>query len=597
MSVKPLRVLQWNVGKRRAAQLSLLNDEETNDFDLLLLTEPYRFTPEGHSRPLVTQHHQWSAVLPTMFVTALYQPFNFRSMIYVNKRIQARQIAVESADITAVSIKVREDVYLIVSVYVPRIRTMPDNLRILEHNLEIIQQLYDKALRQQPNLYLIVAGDFNRHDRLWGGSQANIIREGEAEPILNFIVRNQLHSTLPKGTITYENEGSNQRSTIDLMFVSKALANRIMSCQPHHTDHGSDHKAIATCVDSQQPIRPLDSKRRTYHMADWEQIRGALKPRLIHLRPIESATQLDQYAEDLNNVVQDTIQDNIPPSKPMPYAKRWWSMELTQLRKEYNYRRNQWTSARRRGEDSFHIRDAAQVARRQYLFTIEKQKRDHWNDFLKDTKNVWKALSYANQEDKVWNIPVLHRGEDIAETEELKASMLMQAFFPPQPEPVGSRDNIDFEPEGSAADMIHTPVLEEEVRHAIFSSNPRKAPGSDDLPFKVWQELWPIVKGCVTHLYQSSLILGHVPLSWRHAKIVVIRKPGKPDYTIPRAYRPISLLKTISKGLEKVVARRMSEYLERRSLLPSTQFGARPCRSTEHALMLLVEKIYDAWRG
>lgn len=42
-----------------------------------------------------------------------------------------------------------------------------------------------------------------------------------------------------------------------------------------------------------------------------------------------------------------------------------------------------------------------------------------------------------------------------------------------------------------------------EVRDAIFSSNSRKAPGSDDLPFKVWQELCPIVKGCVTHLYQS----------------------------------------------------------------------------------------------
>jgi hypothetical protein len=79
-------------------------------------------------------------------------------MIYVNKKIQAREIAVESADITAVSIKVREDVYLIVSVYVPRIGTMPDNLHILEHNLDIIQQLYDQALRQQPSLYLILAG-------------------------------------------------------------------------------------------------------------------------------------------------------------------------------------------------------------------------------------------------------------------------------------------------------------------------------------------------------------------------------------------------------------------------------------------------------
>ena len=84
---------------------------------------------------------------------------------------------------------------------------------------------------------------------------------------------------------------------------------------------------------------------------------------------------------------------------------------------------------------------------------------------------------------------------------------------------------------------------------------------------------------------------------WTEAKIIVIAKPEKPDYTIPKAYRPISLLRTISKGLERVVAQRLSEYLERRRKLSPTQFGARPRRSTEQALTILVEKIYDAWRG
>ena len=83
-------------------------------------------------------------------------------------------------------------------------------------------------------------------------------------------------------------------------------------------------------------------------------------------------------------------------------------------------------------------------------------------------------------------------------------------------------------------------------------------------------------------------------MRWKEAKIIVIPKPEKPDYTIPKAWRPISLLQTFSKGLEKIIAQRVSEYLERTGQLALTQFGARPRRSTEQALTILVEKVYDA---
>lgn len=97
-------------------------------------------------------------------------------------------------------------------------------------------------------------------------------------------------------------------------------------------------------------------------------------------------------------------------------------------------------------------------------------------------------------------------------------------------------------------------------------------------------------------MYQTSLDLKYVPQRWRTAKIVVLRKPNKPDYPMPKAYRPISLLKTISKGLEAVVARRLSYLAETYRLLPENHFGGRPHRSAEQALKLFIEKIHEAWR-
>jgi hypothetical protein len=50
----------------------------------------------------------------------------------------------------------------------------------------------------------------------------------------------------------------------------------------------------------------------------------------------------------------------------------------------------------------------------------------------------------------------------------------------------------------------------------------------------------------------------------------VLRKPRKSDYSIPGAYYPISLLNTLGKLLEAVIARRLSYFAEKHGLLLDT---------------------------
>lgn len=69
----------------------------------------------------------------------------------------------------------------------------------------------------------------------------------------------------------------------------------------------------------------------------------------------------------------------------------------------------------------------------------------------------------------------------------------------------------------------------------------------------------------------------------------------KADYSVPGAYRPISLLKTLGKLLEAVIARRLSYLAENHGLLPDTQFGGQPGRKTEQALLVLPNAIDRAW--
>jgi hypothetical protein len=65
--------------------------------------------------------------------------------------------------------------------------------------------------------------------------------------------------------------------------------------------------------------------------------------------------------------------------------------------------------------------------------------------------------------------------------------------------------------------------------------------------------------------------------------------------TVPKAYRPIALLNRIGKIMDAILARRLSYLVEAHHVLPDTHIGGRKLRSTEHALHLIIEKIYKAW--
>lgn len=76
----------------------------------------------------------------------------------------------------------------------------------------------------------------------------------------------------------------------------------------------------------------------------------------------------------------------------------------------------------------------------------------------------------------------------------------------------------------------------------------------------------------------------------------MLQKPKHPDYSIPKAYRGIALLNTLSKILSSCIAEILSYWVEKEQLLPATHFGARVGRNTTDAIHLLLDFVKRAWR-
>jgi hypothetical protein len=78
---------------------------------------------------------------------------------------------------------------------------------------------------------------------------------------------------------------------------------------------------------------------------------------------------------------------------------------------------------------------------------------------------------------------------------------------------------------------------------------------------------------------------------------VVLQKPGKPQYDVPKVYRPIALLNTMWKVLLAIVASHITFPSERHQLLPPNHFGRHPGCTTTDTLHYLVHKIKETWHG
>ena len=86
-----------------------------------------------------------------------------------------------------------------------------------------------------------------------------------------------------------------------------------------------------------------------------------------------------------------------------------------------------------------------------------------------------------------------------------------------------------------------------------------------------------------------SFSTGQFPSVLKITKVIPIHeKQSKVDYT---NYRPISLLSNTETIIEKLMYKRLSNFLDINNLIYLLQFGFRPKYSTTHALIILSESI------
>ncbi|TQW01406.1 reverse transcriptase [Cordyceps javanica] len=545
---------------------SLMNDEEIADAAVVAIQEPQARLIHGRLLTTPMTHHKWTKLVPTICNTA--GRWAIRSMMWVRRNLEVEQVAIESSDLTAAVITLPERKVLVVSVYVQGV-----DKQALTDACALLRDTIMKTRRDEGQIVdVVLVGDFNRHDHLWGGEDVSLIRQGEADEIVDLMSDYILNSLLPRGTKTWQ--GGEHESTVDVVLVSEGLAQNLVSCRACSKEHGSDHRTIETRFETTTD-GAHEQETILLKNAPWKEIRARIAANLKDA--ISGSVQ--ERMDALVSVVLEAVHALTPKTRPSPYAKRWWTSDLTQLRRVYTYWRNRARAMRRAGCTDCDILDTAKAAAKQYHDAIRKQKKSHWETFLADHDNIWQAAKYlqSGKEAAFGKVPRLTRADGTRTSSNAEqAEEFLTAFFPPLPRRI---DEENDRPQRNAVPMPDLTL--EEVQRQLMAAKSWKAPGQDGLPMVVWQQVWPVVQDQILALFQTSLDEGVLPHQWRHAKIIP----------------PISLLCTLGKVLESIIAERIFYAVETFGLLPTNHFGGRKQRSAEQALVLLQEQIYAAWRG
>nr|XP_022912591.1 uncharacterized protein LOC111423567 [Onthophagus taurus] len=160
------------------------------------------------------------------------------------------------------------------------------------------------------------------------------------------------------------------------------------------------------------------------------------------------------------------------------------------------------------------------------------------------------------------------------------------------------KDTILFYSNNSYSDTntpfdLHT--VDEDTVFGIIRSITSKSVGSDGISAQMIELIVPYALPYITHLINSCIIESHFPSQWKSAVVIPIPKIEKP--TDFKHLRPISILPTLSKVLEKVISYQFKNFIISNDILPDCQSGFVPGRSCTTALLNVTDDILKAKDG
>jgi len=167
-----------------------------------------------------------------------------------------------------------------------------------------------------------------------------------------------------------------------------------------------------------------------------------------------------------------------------------------------------------------------------------------------------------------------------------KCNSFRTLLFPAPPEAINPNWDSYKSQNWKWPELLHI-----EVENAYLGKIKEKTPGLDLITQEIIHKAYKAIPEVFYKLYSKLINTGYHSTNWRQATGAILKKPNKPDYSIPKAYRVISLLNCLGKVSERILAQRLSFLAKTTNLLHNSQIGGRLKKSAIDAALLLNNEV------
>ncbi|KAJ2952535.1 hypothetical protein O0L34_g6854 [Tuta absoluta] len=461
----------------------------------------------------------------------------------------------------------------IVSVYLS-----PSNNRetkpLLKSELESLFNLGDSV---------IIAGDLNAKHMSWNcianNPRGNLLFEWQDELSFDLVA--------PTEVTHYPHTVTHRPDILDIALL-KNVNLRLSSIEVRHELCDSDHRPVLLKLDPRTDIPgPSGLCGPTKTIVDWPKLGQALNaPSSTHLDQIPTRltteTDINLAVSSITNHVSSVVNSCSRTVKITEDSKYKPPNDLLEMITEKN--------AAIRAYKSFPIE-----SNRLFMRALQREVRQRaaewrdagWDQHLEELNPSHLAfykLQRSLKSDTISVMPVLNRPDqtkafdDDEKAECLADSLAAQCTPSTLPYDLTFVSTVDSEVERLISLPPSGPPLrvitEMEVRNALKTLKPRKAPGPDGITNRVLKILPDHLINRLTLILNAAMASCTFPACWKEAIVIGIHKPGKPANE-PTSYRPISLLNPLAKLYERMIYARLRDHAETNNLIPDEQFGFR----------------------
>lgn len=481
---------------------------------------------------------------------------------------------------------------VVYSCYFPPGRTLQEfigQIEGLEHSIRL----------HSHEVNLILAGDFNSKSYHWGSNseddRGTILAEMTSS--IGFTSANVGHSpTFRRG---------NAESVIDITFERLHFPHRIQDWQVldefTHSDHRYISFKLAPSLHSEYDHSELNHDNQMRN--GWSCRKLDQDKLIVFLQNTPPPFSVpDASAEEAASLLEGYLKsacDSCMPRKPPALANRkpvfWWSDEIAVLRRKCKFSQRIYQRDRRRRDLAMSETHKAeyQQARKALKIAILTAKEKSWSKLCEAVENDPWGLPYRLVTKKLSTHPpgIEAKGRE---------KQIAEFLFPPVQ--IVDWNQHPLPPERNESnpsqEIDEVSFTGEELATAAYRLPAGKACGVDGIPNELLRRVAFFKPSVLMDTFNSCLRQRKFPAAWKEARLVLLHKgPDKP-VDAPSSFRPISLLNTAGKTLERLILSRLNRHLSiEANALSEFQYGFRVGRSTEDAIKTVLNFAEEAGRG